>query len=87
MQSKDNKYNKKNIIKHVSKLQGQLDAVKRELEKDSPDCDKASSTLYAASRSFASVRALFVKCFLTKEFLKNSCDEKKLDNLLTLIKG
>lgn len=78
---------KKNLIKHVSKLQGQLDAVKRELEKDVSDCEKASATLYAASRSFASVRALFVKCFLTKEFLKNSRDENRLDHLLTLIKG
>ncbi len=78
---------KKNLIKHVSKLQGQLDAVKRELEKDTPDCEKASTTLYAASRSFASVRVLFVKCFLSKEFLKNSRDEDKLDHLLTLIKG
>jgi DNA-binding FrmR family transcriptional regulator len=79
--------NKKNLIKHVSKIQGQLDAVKRELEQDTPNCEKASATLYAASRSFASVRTLFVKCFLEKEFLKSSRDEEKLTHLLTLIKG
>ncbi|MBY0310312.1 metal-sensing transcriptional repressor [Patescibacteria group bacterium] len=75
------------LIKHVTKLQGQLDSVKRELEKDVPDCEKTSATLYAASRSFASVRTIFMKCFLTKEFLKESRDEKRLDQLLTLIKG
>lgn len=78
---------KQTLIKHISKLQGQLDAVKKELEKETPDCEKTSATLYAASRSFASVRVLFVKCFLTKEFLKNGRDEAKLDHLLTLIKG
>lgn len=82
-------YNKniENIIKHVARLQGQLEAVKNELAKDEPNCEKASTILYAASRSFASVRALYVKCFLSKEFLKNSRDEDKLDHLLTLIKS
>lgn len=78
---------KNKLIKHVNRLQGQLDAVKRELENDVPDCEKTSATLYAASRSFASVRTIFVKCFLTKEFLKENRDEKRLNQLLMLIKG
>lgn len=75
------------IVRHINKLQGQLESVKKELTSTQPECDVATNTLYAASRSFASLRMLFVTCFLQKEFLKQSSENKKLEHLLTLIKG
>lgn len=55
---------RKELIKHISRLEGQLASVKRELQKEAPDCEKASNTLCAASRSFASFRRAFLNCFL-----------------------
>jgi DNA-binding FrmR family transcriptional regulator len=66
-------YNMKNsqtaLIHHISRLEGQLASVKKELSKEKPDCEKASLTLKAASRSFSTLRMSFVTCFLEKKFL------------------
>lgn len=78
--------NKLEIIKHINKIQGQLDAVKKELEKTNTNCDKASDTLYAVSRSFASLRSVFVRCFLGLKYNSGKGD-KSVEKLLTLIKG
>lgn len=82
---------KKEIIKHINRLQGQIDAVKKELEENPNDCIKSAEILYAASRSFASLRLLFVNCFLEEDFLKfskkNINNNLKLKKLLTLTKG
>jgi len=60
------------IIHHISRLEGQLASVKRELREAQPDCEKASKTLAAASRSFASLRRAFVTCFLGERYLKSA---------------
>ena len=52
------------LIRHMSRLEGQLSAVKRELQSENPNCMKASNTLSAASRSFGSFRRSFIECFL-----------------------
>lgn len=78
------------MVSHITRLQGQLEAVRRELEKDQPDCEQASKTLHSASRSFAGLREEFVESFLREHFLdmkKASKDEASFSNLLTLIKG
>ncbi len=80
--------NYKKLVDHISRLEGQLAAVKKELAQSSPDCDKASKTLLSASRSFATLREQFVSCFLDSYFeSKTNKKEKALTSLLTLIRG
>lgn len=80
---------RKKLIDHISRLEGQLAAVKQEMQKEEPDCEKASKTLQSASRSFAGLREHFVGTFLLKYFI----DEKKIKNktlftqLIMLIKS
>lgn len=80
--------NKKRIIDHISRLEGQLVSVKAELSKQDADCEKASKTLLSASRSFATLREQFVTCFLTEYFVDAKAQKNKtFATLLTLIKG
>lgn len=80
---------KQAIINHISRLEGQLAAVKSQLLEAEPDCVKASKTLLSASRSFAGLREKFVDAFLQKHFvhMKTKQDEVMFGELLTLIKG
>lgn len=80
---------RKKMVDHISRLEGQLASVKAELLKDNPDCLRASKTLLSASRSFAGLRELFVQSFLLTHFIeeKQVKDRTMLDQLLTLIKG
>lgn len=80
---------RKQIIDHISRLEGQLASVKAELEKDEPDCLRASRTLLSASRSFAGLREDFVESFLLKYFVSSvrTEDQEKFQQLLALIKG
>lgn len=78
------------MVRHISRLEGQLASVKAELEKDTPDCEKASKTLLSASRSFAGLREQFVESFLKTHFVdtkKTANNGEAFTNLLTLIKG
>ncbi len=78
------------MVRHISRLEGQLEAVKKELLRESPDCEKASKTLLSASRSFAGLREQFVESFLVTHFVDTAKTKKKsvaFSNLLTLIKG
>lgn len=59
----------KPLIDHISRLEGQLSSIKKELQKEVPDCVRAGTTLRAASRSFSSLKYAFVACFLEKKFL------------------
>lgn len=77
------------LINHISRLEGQLASVKTELMKTDPDCVKASNTLSAASRSFASLRHAFVRCFLEKKFIKHTkaLDGEEYASLLSVVKS
>lgn len=57
------------LIHHISRLEGQLASIKKELLTESPNCEKAAATLKATSRSFATLRMAFVSCFLEKKYL------------------
>ncbi len=78
------------LIDHISRLEGQLASIKKELQQESPDCLKAGTTLRAASRSLASLKYAFVSCFLPKKFftkqqtasLKDSTEYKALLDLI-----
>ena len=60
---------KQKLIHHISRLEGQLASLKRELENDNPDCAEASHVLKASARSFSSLRMAFVSCFLKYKYL------------------
>lgn len=81
--------NKKNIINHISRLEGQLASVKKELQQDQVDCIKASTTLLSASRSFAGLRQKFTESFLMKHFVPEITkkDQEMFEKLIALIKG
>lgn len=81
--------NKKKVIDHISRLEGQLASVKAELMNEKPDCGKASTTLQSAARSFAGLREQFVETFLLTHFIdkKNIKDEKLFHKLIALIKS
>jgi DNA-binding FrmR family transcriptional regulator len=80
---------KKQIIDHISRLEGQLASVKDELQKDKVDCAKASTTLLSASRSFAGLRQKFTETFIMKHFVPTvrKQDQELFEKLTALIKG
>lgn len=82
----------KPLVDHISRLEGQLASIKRELQSEAPDCLKASMTLGAASRSFASLKQVFFACFLKKKFLSAKRvsavdDSPEYQSLLNLIRS
>lgn len=65
---------KQKLIHHLSRLEGQLASIKKELMAAEPDCEKAALTLKAASRSFSTLRMAFVSCFLEHKYLAKKQD-------------
>lgn len=59
----------KKLIDHISRLEGQLASIKRQLAAREPDCEKTALTLKAAARSFSTLRMAFVSCFLKSKYL------------------
>ena len=59
----------KKLIHHISRLEGQLASIKKEIALDKPDCEKAALTMKAASRSFSTLRMTFVSCFLEQKYM------------------
>lgn len=80
---------RKKIVHHISRLEGQLASVKAELLLPEPNCEKASQTLQSAARSFAGLREQFVETFLLTYFIDNTKkkDEKLFTQLIALIKS
>ncbi len=80
---------RKKIIDHISRLEGQLASVKSELSLDNPDCEKASQTLQSAARSFAGLREQFVETFLLTHFInsKKIKNQRLFNQLIALIKS
>jgi DNA-binding FrmR family transcriptional regulator len=76
----------KKLIHHISRLEGQLASVKRELANSTPDCTRASQTLCAASRSFASFRRLFVERFLETHYLKDGLKKNQKEEYAALLR-
>jgi DNA-binding FrmR family transcriptional regulator len=62
------------LIHHISRLEGQLASIKKELTAAEPNCTKAALTLKAASRSFSTLRMSFVSCFLEHKYLSKKTD-------------
>ncbi len=65
---------KQKLIHHISRLEGQLQSIKRDLAAVEPDCEKAALTLKAASRSFSTLRMAFVSCFLEHKYISKKQD-------------
>lgn len=62
------------LIHHISRLEGQLASIKKELAQPKPDCEKTALTMKAASRSFSTLRMSFVSCFLEHTYLSKNQD-------------
>ena len=77
------------LIHHISRIEGQLASIKKELQQNNPDCIKASKTLYSLSRSFAGFRQKFIQTFLQRyaTFHKETNTDEALVELLKLIKS
>ena len=60
---------KQKLIHHISRIEGQLASIKKELASSEPDCEKAALTLKATARSFSTLRMAFVSCFLEAKYL------------------
>jgi DNA-binding FrmR family transcriptional regulator len=60
------------LIHHISRLEGQLASIKKDLKQTEPDCKKAALTLKAASRSFSTLRMSFVTCFLETKYISQA---------------
>ncbi len=73
---------KQKLIHHISRLEGQLASLKRELEVDNPDCAKAAHTLKASARSFSSLRMAFVSCFFRHKYLAKQQETDSTYNAL-----
>jgi DNA-binding FrmR family transcriptional regulator len=80
------KPNTKKLIDHISRLEGQLASIKKELATTEPDCEKTALTLKAASRSFSTLRMSFVSCFLEHTYLtKQQGTDKTYQALMHVI--
>ena len=77
------------VVDHVSRLEGQLASIKKELMTEAPDCAKVSQTLLSASRSFAGLREQCIENFLLHHFVekKKNHDEVLFKQLLAVVKG
>jgi DNA-binding FrmR family transcriptional regulator len=78
------------LVRHLSRLEGQLASVRSALMQEEPDCAKASATLVAASRSFDSLRCAYVACMLDTHHLVHAHTPKakrELDLVLKVIKS
>ncbi len=74
------------LIHHISRLEGQLQSIKRELASVDPDCEKMARTLKASSRSFSTLRMAFVTCFLEHRFrVKKAVTDPAYDALMEVI--
>ena len=82
-----NEQERKALVHRISRLEGQLASVKAELIKGTPDCARASRTLTAASRSFASLRHAFVQCFLEDRYIASRPRGGEYEALLGVING
>lgn len=69
-------------MNHISRLEGQLASIKKELVVAEPNCEKAALTMKAASRSFSSLRMAFVTCFLEHKYISKKNDSDTTYNAL-----
>ena len=77
---------KQKLIHHISRLEGQLVSIKKELAAVEPDCEKAALTLKAASRSFSALRMAFLLCFFEHKYnLKSQNSETTYKALIQVI--
>ncbi|MDD4319587.1 MAG: metal-sensing transcriptional repressor [Candidatus Peribacteraceae bacterium] len=77
------------IIKHLNRIQGQIDALKGYLETERP-CEDVAHLTRSILTSFASVRASIIEETLTKELQRRKLQPKEIERLhsvLTLYKS
>ncbi len=78
------------IINHLSRIQGQIDSLKRAVEAGNP-CDEVAMLTNSILRSFDSARANIVETYILEEILggkKVSADKaEKLSRVISLYKS
>jgi DNA-binding FrmR family transcriptional regulator len=79
----------KHIVDHISRLEGQLSAIKKEMQQEQPDCHKVSKTLLSAARSFAGLRSQCMESMLRAHFMstQKGIDEALFTQVLSITKG
>lgn len=70
------KHTQTSLTHHISRLEGQLESIKRALAAKDPDCERMARTLKAASRSFSTLRMSFIACFLDKKYARGKSTTK-----------
>ncbi len=74
------------LIHHISRLEGQLASIKKELAATEPDCQKTALTLKAAARSFSTLRMAFVSCMLEHTYIgKDTSSDPTYQALIQVI--
>ncbi len=75
------------LKQHINRLEGQLNAVKAELDAHNPDCKKICSVLFAASRSFQSLKHRIIRRLILEHTkIQSPVFLDSLDSILTLTK-
>jgi DNA-binding FrmR family transcriptional regulator len=78
------------LISHISRLQGQLEKLKSELESNA-SCDKITHLALSASKSFDSLRASILEQFVQDHLLSGKSPDieewKHFQQLLKLVKA
>lgn len=77
----------KQLSAHIARIEGQLAAARAALEAD--DCGKTARTLFAASRSLSSLRAMCIDQFLSNKVYRHSAvrDKKLLTDVQSLMRA
>ncbi len=77
------------LVNHLSRIQGQLTALKGYIT-DKKDCQKVAALTLSAEKSFESLKMKLIESFIKSEFLKKDAltarEQKKLNDLLKLVK-
>lgn len=78
------------LINHLSRIQGQIDGLKRAIE-EQQDCDKVVNLTSSILRSFDSARASLIEGYILEEVLGEksiTADKaKKLEHIVALYKS
>lgn len=78
------------LINHLSRIQGQIDGLKRAIEEEK-DCDKVANLTSSILRSFDSARASIIEGYILEEVLGGkpiSADKaERLSHIVSLYKS
>lgn len=84
------KFNCKPIVDHLSRVEGQLRALRRLIE-EGESCDKVAQLVSATSRSFDSLKGKVLQGFFEEKFLPQKAltlkQKKDMEALMKMVKS